>query len=163
MGIIGALFGGYGAAIYWVSQGGYLIKLFKKYNIPQNEEGKYFGIANGIVYGSSLFGALVTTFGLGYFGNTVYFTVLSVLTVISLLVCTFFMDGLKDVEKVDSLLSEQEVPLKNIKSDSIFRMTKDTFVKTMKYYPKMYYLVLPVILDGIISGFISIYLNKLIA
>lgn len=73
------------------------------------------------------------------------------------------MDGLKDVEKIDSLLSEQEVPLKTIKSDSIFRMTKDTFVKTMKYYPKMYYLVLPVILDGIISGFISIYLNKLIA
>ena len=37
MGIIGALFGGYGAAIYWVSQGGYLIKLFKKYNIPKDE------------------------------------------------------------------------------------------------------------------------------
>jgi predicted MFS family arabinose efflux permease len=33
----------------------------------------------------------------------------------------------------------------------------------MKYYPKMYYLVIPVILDGIISGFISVYLNKLIA
>jgi hypothetical protein len=32
-GIIGALFGGYGAAIYWVSQGGYMMKLFKIYNI----------------------------------------------------------------------------------------------------------------------------------
>lgn len=27
-GIIGALFGGYGAAVYWVSQGGYMVKLF---------------------------------------------------------------------------------------------------------------------------------------
>lgn len=27
-GIIGAVFGGYGAAIYWVSQGGYMVKLF---------------------------------------------------------------------------------------------------------------------------------------
>lgn len=69
MGVIGAVFGGYGAAIYWVSQGGYLMKLFKRYNIPKNEEGKYFGITNGIVYGSSLFGAIVTTFGLGYFGS----------------------------------------------------------------------------------------------
>jgi hypothetical protein len=36
VGIIGAVFGGYGAAIYWVSQGGYLMKLFKKYNIPKS-------------------------------------------------------------------------------------------------------------------------------
>lgn len=35
-GIVGALFGGYGAAIYWVSQGGYLIKLFRTYHIPEN-------------------------------------------------------------------------------------------------------------------------------
>jgi len=35
-GIIGALFGGYGAAIYWVSQGGYLMKLFKTYKIKEN-------------------------------------------------------------------------------------------------------------------------------
>lgn len=37
MGIIGALFGGYGAAIYWVSQGGYMMKLFKVYGIKTNE------------------------------------------------------------------------------------------------------------------------------
>lgn len=163
MGIIGALFGGYGAAIYWVSQGGYLIKLFKKYNIAKDEEGKYFGIANGIVYGSSLFGAIVTTFGLGYFGSTVYFTILSALTLVSLLVCTFFLDGLKGGDKIDSLLSEEEAPERAVKSESLLRIARDTFVKTMKYYPKMYYLVIPVILDGIISGFISVYLNKLIA
>jgi MFS family permease len=93
-GVIGAIFGGYGAAIYWVSQGGYLMKLFKRYNIPKNEEGKYFGITNGIVYGSSLFGAIVTTFGLGYFGSSIYFTILTVLSFISWLVCTIFLDSL---------------------------------------------------------------------
>jgi hypothetical protein len=35
-GIIGAIFGGYGAGIYWVSQGGYLMKLFKTYKIKEN-------------------------------------------------------------------------------------------------------------------------------
>lgn len=94
MGIIGAVFGGYGAAIYWVSQGGYLMKLFKKYGIPKSEEGKYFGITNGIVYGSSLFGAIVTTFGLGYFGSSIYFTILTGLSFVSWLVCTVFLDSL---------------------------------------------------------------------
>lgn len=32
----------------------------------------------------------------------------------------------------------------------------------MKFYPKMYYIYVPVILDGIISGFISVYFSKLI-
>ena len=32
----------------------------------------------------------------------------------------------------------------------------------MRYYPKMYYIFIPVILDGIISGFISVYFNRLI-
>lgn len=94
-GIVGAVFGGYGAAIYWVSQGGYLMKLFKRYGIPKNEEGKYFGITNGIVYGSSLFGAIVTTFGLGYFGSSIYFIILTALTLVSWLVCTIFLDGLQ--------------------------------------------------------------------
>ena len=31
--IIAALIGGYGASVLWVSQGGYMVKLFKKYNI----------------------------------------------------------------------------------------------------------------------------------
>lgn len=37
VGVVGAIFGGYGAAIYWVSQGGYMIKLFKRYNVKENE------------------------------------------------------------------------------------------------------------------------------
>jgi predicted MFS family arabinose efflux permease len=32
----------------------------------------------------------------------------------------------------------------------------------MKYYPNMYYMYIPIILDGIISSFISIYFSKLI-
>ena len=31
--IIGAIIGGYGASVLWVSQGGYMVKLFKKYAI----------------------------------------------------------------------------------------------------------------------------------
>ena len=95
-GIIGALFGGYGAAIYWVSQGGYMMKLFKIYKVHENEEGKYFGITNGIVYGSSLFGAIVTTFGLGYFGTQFYFIILTGLAFVSFLVCSIFLDNLSE-------------------------------------------------------------------
>lgn len=94
-GIVGAVFGGYGAAIYWVSQGGYMMKLFRTYHIRENEEGKYFGITNGIVYGSSFFGALVTTFGLGYFGSQIYFSILTGLALLSWAVCTVFLDDLK--------------------------------------------------------------------
>lgn len=32
----------------------------------------------------------------------------------------------------------------------------------MSYYPKMWYMFTPIIIDGVISGFISTYLNKLI-
>lgn len=108
MGIIGGLFGGYGAAIYWVSQGGYLMKLFKIYGVPKNEEGKYFAVTNGIVYGSSLFGAIVTTFGLGFFGSQIYFIILTILAFISWLVCTVFLDNLEPKEASNSLLSENQ-------------------------------------------------------
>jgi hypothetical protein len=33
LGVVGAVFGGYGAAIYWVSQGGFMMKLFEIYKI----------------------------------------------------------------------------------------------------------------------------------
>lgn len=32
----------------------------------------------------------------------------------------------------------------------------------MRYYPKMYYMFIVIILDGLVSGFISTYINKLI-
>lgn len=94
MGIIGALFGGYGAAIYWVSQGGYMMRLFKVYGVSTHHEGKYFAVINGIVYCSGFFGAIVTTFGLGYFGSQIYFAILTVLALVSWAVCTFFLDSL---------------------------------------------------------------------
>jgi len=31
--VIGAIVGGYGASVLWVSQGGFMVKLFKKYAI----------------------------------------------------------------------------------------------------------------------------------
>lgn len=33
----------------------------------------------------------------------------------------------------------------------------------MRYYPKMAYMFAVIVIDGMISGFISIYLNKLIS
>jgi MFS family permease len=67
--IVGAIVGGFGASVLWVSQGGYMMKVFKINQIEKNSEGYYMGILNGLVYGSSLFGAIIITFGLGLFGN----------------------------------------------------------------------------------------------
>jgi hypothetical protein len=67
--ILGAGIGGFGASVLWVSQGGYMMRLFKAYQVQKDEEGYYLGIQNGLVYGSSLLGAVIITFGLGLFGN----------------------------------------------------------------------------------------------
>lgn len=66
---IGALIGGYGASILWVSQGGYMMQLFKSNSIQKDEEGYYLGIQNGLVYASNLVGAFIITFALGLLGN----------------------------------------------------------------------------------------------
>lgn len=36
VGIIGGIFTGYGGAVYWVSQGGYMMKLFRTCGIEEN-------------------------------------------------------------------------------------------------------------------------------
>jgi len=96
IGIISAGFTGYSAALYWVSLGGYMMRLFKVYNIQPNDQGKYFGIANGITSICNLLGAAVTTFGLGLFGNQVYFSILTSLAVVSWLICTYFLKNFDD-------------------------------------------------------------------
>jgi hypothetical protein len=48
----------------------------------------------------------VTTFGLGYFGSTIYFTLLTILGFISWLVCFLFLDDLEDKKLDTSLLTE---------------------------------------------------------
>ena len=66
---LGALIGGYGASLLWVSQGGYMMELFKSNNIAKDEEGYYLGIQNGMIYASNIVGAIIITFGLGLLGN----------------------------------------------------------------------------------------------
>lgn len=66
---LGALIGGYGASILWVSQGGYMMQLFKRNSIQKDEEGYYLGIQNGMIYASNMVGAIIITFGLGLLGN----------------------------------------------------------------------------------------------
>lgn len=92
--ILGAILGGFGASVLWVSQGGYLMKLFKKYQIEKNSEGYYMGILNGLVYASGLLGSIIITFGLGLFGNLVYFLILTSIGMLAFLLCWIFLDPL---------------------------------------------------------------------
>lgn len=67
--VSGAAIGGYGASVLWVSQGGYMMRLFRANQIQKDQEGNYLGIQNGLVFTSSLVGAIIITFGLGLFGT----------------------------------------------------------------------------------------------
>jgi MFS family permease len=77
--ILGSVLGGLGAAIVWVSQGGFMTALFEKYQRPNHYHGRYFGLLNMIVFSNILLGSVVTTFGLGFMGDTEYFIILTVL------------------------------------------------------------------------------------
>lgn len=66
---VGAAVGGFGASVLWVSQGGYMMRLFRQCGISKNEEGYYLGIQNALVFASVLAGAIIITFGLGLFGS----------------------------------------------------------------------------------------------
>ncbi len=92
--ILGAVIGGFGASILWVSQGGYMMKLFSVNNIGKDHEGYYLGIQNGLIYGSSVLGAIIIAFGLGFFGNQVYFVILTVVALLGFALCFFFLDPL---------------------------------------------------------------------
>jgi hypothetical protein len=109
VGIVGGIFTGYGGAIYWVSQGGYMMKLFRACGVAENKQGKYFGILNGITSFCNLFGAVVTTFGLGLFGNQIYFSILTVLACLAWVVCTYFLDDLDGFATQDILSLNKDV------------------------------------------------------
>ena len=94
IGVIGAIIGGYGAAILWVSEGGYMTKLLSKNNIQKNDSGKYMGILNGLVYCQSFLGAVIITFGLGIFGNNIYFTILTATGILAFVFCFIFLSPL---------------------------------------------------------------------
>lgn len=94
--VVAAVISGYGASLLWVSQGGYMVKLFKKYSITGNDEGMYMGIQSGIIYAQIILGGCITTFALGLFGNEVYFIVLTAIGVVAFIVGKVFIDPLND-------------------------------------------------------------------
>lgn len=59
--ILGAMIGGYGAALLWVCYGAYM-KALCKFHGEEDIQGKYYGILNAIAFSSLLCGSLVTTF-----------------------------------------------------------------------------------------------------
>lgn len=69
-----------------------MMQLFGKYGVTKDQEGRYYAILNGTTYLSSLIGAAITTFGLGFFGTTVYFAIISAVGLLSWALCTFFLD-----------------------------------------------------------------------
>ena len=94
--ILGSVLGGMGAAIVWVSQGGFMMRLFDKYQRPSNYHGRYWGLLNGIVFSNTLLGSCVTTFGLGFMGDTQYFIILTVLGGVSVLCGGFLLEDVQE-------------------------------------------------------------------
>jgi hypothetical protein len=94
--IIGAIVGGYGSAIQWVCLGGYMMKLFRVNKIEKEHQGRYLGIFNGLFYSGQMTGAVFTTFFLGLFSNNIYFIGLAAVALLSLLLCRFLLDPLKE-------------------------------------------------------------------
>ena len=94
--ILGSVLGGLGAAIVWVSQGGFMTGLFDKYHRPSHYHGRYWGLLNGIVFSNILLGSCVTTFGLGFMGDTEYFMILTALGGVSILFGTFLLEDVQD-------------------------------------------------------------------
>jgi len=54
------------------------------------------------------------------------------------------------------------ISLKPKISLSLSNQLKQTFINTIKYYPNMWYMFGMIILDGIISSYIGVSINKLI-
>ncbi len=55
------------------------------------------GIQNGLVYTSNFVGAAITAFGLGLFGNQIYFIILTGIGILGFALCNFFLDPLKEL------------------------------------------------------------------
>lgn len=89
--IVGSVLGGFGAAIVWVSQGGFMTQLFEKYNRPATYHGRYFAVLNTIVFSNILVGSTITTFALGFFGDSYYFIILTIIGGISVVFSIFLL------------------------------------------------------------------------
>lgn len=89
--VFGSILGGFGAAIVWISQGGFMIALLEKYHRPLDHHGRYFGLLNMIVFSNTLLGSLVTTFGLGFLGDREYFIILTFIGGLSICFSVFLL------------------------------------------------------------------------
>jgi MFS family permease len=93
--LIGSVLGGFGAAIVWVSQGGFMTALFKKYDAPSDHHGRYFAILNTIVFSNTLWGSIVTTFVLGFLDDFYYFIILTLIGALSILFSFFLIEDVQ--------------------------------------------------------------------
>ena len=135
--IVGSMVSGFGAAIVWVVYGAYIKALCKKFG-EEEEEGKYFSIANMLNFSSNFFGALVTTFGIGLFSNEIYFIILIALGLVSFLFCHFLVEDIPKLEEKEAEYNCTE-ELKGVFS----------------YYPRMKPLFFMMIIDGLSLAFTS--------
>lgn len=74
------------------------MKLFNRNKIEKDHQGYYMGIQNGLIYTSNFVGAAITAFGLGLFGNQIYFLVLTGVGILGFALCNLFLDPLKDLQ-----------------------------------------------------------------
>jgi len=88
-----AAFAGFSAAFLWVSQGRYIHLVCQKYNVL-DKKGEMFGIFSSIYCFSGVSAGFITTFGLGFFSSQIYFVIITVLGVISVLFCLFFVNNI---------------------------------------------------------------------
>ncbi len=91
--ILGSIFGGLGAAIAWVAQGGFMMALFKKYQRSEGQYGEYFALLTMIIFSNSLIGSLITAFVLGFLGDTKYFIILTFFGVLSIFFSIFLLEN----------------------------------------------------------------------
>ena len=102
--IVGSLMSGPAMAVLWVSQGGYISTLFRLYEVREEEEGRYIGVMNTLIYVPILFGALVTL-AVTAFSKTAYLFILVGLCLVGFIICYFFLDPLEE----EPLENEEEI------------------------------------------------------
>lgn len=79
--VTGAAIGGASAGYLWVSQGGYLHEVCRRYGLKR---GKYFGMFSYIYCLTNISAGLITTFGLGWFDAQIYFIILTAVGLLSI-------------------------------------------------------------------------------
>lgn len=94
--IVGVIFGGIGASVFWVSQGAYMDTLCNQSRT--NTRGKYFGILNVFIFANLILASVVTTFSLGLFSNQIYYGILTGIGVLGLIFGVIFIKDIQTSE-----------------------------------------------------------------